>query len=85
MKNDLPEWTVLVEMAERLGGSLKRIGSRDDGHDRAAGPTKWNSTKPRLPRVSRCRQTIERSGAALSFSIFLSFQEGLETKHEERS
>jgi hypothetical protein len=41
--------------------------------------------KPRLPPVSRCRQTIERSGAALSFRIFSSFQETLETKHEERS
>jgi hypothetical protein len=41
--------------------------------------------KPRLPRVSRCRQTIERSGAALSFRIFSSFQETLETNHEERS
>src|ERR1700720_1613546 len=30
---------------------------------------------PRLPPVSRCRQTIERSGAALSFRIFSSFQE----------
>src|SRR5260370_3796157 len=36
----------------------------------------------RLPPVSRCRQTIERSGAALSFRIFSSNQETLETKHE---
>jgi hypothetical protein len=41
--------------------------------------------KPRLPRASRRRQTIERSGAALSFRIFSSFQGTLETKHEERS
>jgi hypothetical protein len=41
--------------------------------------------KPRLPPVSRCRQTIERSGAALSLRIFSSFKETLETKHEERS
>jgi hypothetical protein len=38
--------------------------------------------KPRLPPVSRCRQTIERPGAALSFRIFSSIHETLETKHE---
>src|ERR1700733_10143517 len=29
-------------MAERLGGSLKRIGPRDDGHDHAAGDERHN-------------------------------------------
>ena len=41
-KDDLPEWTVLVEIAERLSGSLKRVGLRNDWHDRAAGHERHN-------------------------------------------
>src|SRR5258708_4698049 len=47
----------------------------------AGDPTK-GLMKTKLPPVSRCRQTIERSGAALSFRIFSSIQETLEAKHE---
>ena len=41
-QNDLPERTVLVEMAERLGGLLERIGPRDEGRDRTAGDERRN-------------------------------------------
>lgn len=40
-------------MAERLGGSLKRIGLRDDWHNRAAGDGRDNLFRSQAFRFAR--------------------------------